>query len=273
MNKTIEAEGSELVLRNKKGDYVIIPKKYRQEVQDMIAENCHSCIDSLVETLPVASEYAKDGSVILNPDDKKPKVKVKIENPNINKTFNEDELYYWINQDIPKASDNLRNQAKYTYYSKLLEEAEFKDNEDYIKFKKELPAKLVDRFAKADSLAKTETGKKLTIKDEKIKTHLKDKANDYFKVKTELEKLRKTNTEGTDIESNAHGARSIAMGIDPILNVLHRSSDTNDNTNPENKTNLGRNFKYKVVYNPEEDNYEYVLLDAEKGSDYTLIKK
>ena len=37
MNKQIvEAEGSELILKNKSGDHVIIPKKYRQEVLDMI---------------------------------------------------------------------------------------------------------------------------------------------------------------------------------------------------------------------------------------------
>ena len=63
-NINIEAEGSELVLRNKAGDYVIIPKKYRTEVQDMIKDGCHGCIDSLVETLPVAAEYAEDGTVV-----------------------------------------------------------------------------------------------------------------------------------------------------------------------------------------------------------------
>ena len=32
-------EPKELVLKNKAGDYVVIPKKYRTEVQDMIKEN------------------------------------------------------------------------------------------------------------------------------------------------------------------------------------------------------------------------------------------
>lgn len=63
-NINIEAEGNELVLKNKAGDYVIIPKKYRLEVQDMIKEGCHGCIDSLVETLPVMEDYAPDGSII-----------------------------------------------------------------------------------------------------------------------------------------------------------------------------------------------------------------
>lgn len=62
-NLNIEAEGSELILKNKEGDYVIIPKKYRTEVQGMVKDNCHSCIDSLVETLPVMEDYAEDGSV------------------------------------------------------------------------------------------------------------------------------------------------------------------------------------------------------------------
>lgn len=63
-NINIEAEGNELILKNKAGDYVIIPKKYRLEVQDMIKENCHSCIDKLVETLPVMEDYAQDGSLL-----------------------------------------------------------------------------------------------------------------------------------------------------------------------------------------------------------------
>lgn len=68
-NINIEAEGNELILKNKAGDYVIVPKKYRLEVQDMIKENCHGCIDKLVETLPMMEDYALDGSVI--PNDKK----------------------------------------------------------------------------------------------------------------------------------------------------------------------------------------------------------
>lgn len=63
-NINIEAEGNELILKNKVGDYVIIPKKYRREVQDMIKENCHGCIDKLVETLPVMEDYAEDGSLL-----------------------------------------------------------------------------------------------------------------------------------------------------------------------------------------------------------------
>lgn len=62
-NLNIEAEGSELILKNKAGDHVIIPKKYRREVQDMLKENCHNCIDALVETLPVMADYAQNGSI------------------------------------------------------------------------------------------------------------------------------------------------------------------------------------------------------------------
>ena len=63
-NINIEAEGNELVLKNEAGDYVIIPKKYRKEVQDMIKDGCHGCIDALVETLPVMEDYAQDGSLL-----------------------------------------------------------------------------------------------------------------------------------------------------------------------------------------------------------------
>ena len=89
-NINIEAEGSELVLKNKAGDYVIIPKKYRTEVQGMIEDGCHSCIDSLVETLPIMDDYAEDGSLFPDWDkvkNKIKKVKNKIKatlNPNLN---------------------------------------------------------------------------------------------------------------------------------------------------------------------------------------------
>lgn len=87
-NINIEAEGNELVLKNKAGDYVIIPKKYRTEVQDMIKDGCHGCIDSLVETLPVMEDYAEDGSLypeepVINPNSpiKLPEVIVEAEAP------------------------------------------------------------------------------------------------------------------------------------------------------------------------------------------------
>ena len=68
-NLNIEAEGSELILKNKAGDYVIIPKKHRLEVQDMIKDGCHGCIDSLVDTLPVMTDYAGDGSLLPNDEE------------------------------------------------------------------------------------------------------------------------------------------------------------------------------------------------------------
>ena len=63
-NIDVNVEGSELVLKNKAGDYVIIPKKYRREVQDMIKDGCHGCIDKLVDTLPIMEDYAEDGSLL-----------------------------------------------------------------------------------------------------------------------------------------------------------------------------------------------------------------
>lgn len=62
----IEAEGLELILKNKAGDYVIIPKKYRKEVEGMISDGCHGCIDKLVDTLPTMEDYAEDGTLIPN---------------------------------------------------------------------------------------------------------------------------------------------------------------------------------------------------------------
>ena len=74
-NIIVEAENNELVLKNKEGDYVIIPKKYRTEVQGMIKDGCHGCIDKLVETLPVMADYADDGSLLPSWDKIKSTVK------------------------------------------------------------------------------------------------------------------------------------------------------------------------------------------------------
>lgn len=72
MNKNIEVEGGEIAILNSHGDLAIIPKDKRNWVKQKLSEGCHSCIDSLVETLPVASQYAQDGSVY--PPNKKVKV-------------------------------------------------------------------------------------------------------------------------------------------------------------------------------------------------------
>ena len=71
-NINVEAEHNELILENSNGDKVIIPANKRNWVKRKLSEGCHDCIDSLVETLPVASQYAQDGSVY--PPDKKVQV-------------------------------------------------------------------------------------------------------------------------------------------------------------------------------------------------------
>jgi hypothetical protein len=63
-NIKVEAEHNELILENSHGDKVIIPANKRNWVKQKLSEGCHDCIDSLVETLPVADEYAQDGTVI-----------------------------------------------------------------------------------------------------------------------------------------------------------------------------------------------------------------
>ena len=59
----VNAEHNEIILENSHGDKVIIPANKRNWVKQKLSEGCHGCIDSLVETLPVASQYAQDGSV------------------------------------------------------------------------------------------------------------------------------------------------------------------------------------------------------------------
>lgn len=72
----VEAENLELILENSHGDKVIIPANKRNWVKQKLSEGCHDCIDSLVETLPVASQYAQDGSVY------PPNAKVKVNHNN-----------------------------------------------------------------------------------------------------------------------------------------------------------------------------------------------
>lgn len=63
-NIKVEAEHNELILENSHGDKVIIPANKRNWVKKKLSEGCHSCIDSLVETLPIAADYAQDGTII-----------------------------------------------------------------------------------------------------------------------------------------------------------------------------------------------------------------
>ena len=63
-NINVEAEHNELILENSNGDKVIIPANKRNWVKQKLSEGCHGRIDSLVETLPVAAEYAQDGTVV-----------------------------------------------------------------------------------------------------------------------------------------------------------------------------------------------------------------
>lgn len=66
MNKNIEVEGGEIAILNSHGDLAIIPKDRRNWVKQKLSEGCHNCIDSLVETLPIASQYAQDGTLLPN---------------------------------------------------------------------------------------------------------------------------------------------------------------------------------------------------------------
>lgn len=64
MTKNIEAEGGELILRNKNGSVAIIPAKYRQEALDMIKDGCTNCLNDMISKLPRMKDYAKDGTVV-----------------------------------------------------------------------------------------------------------------------------------------------------------------------------------------------------------------
>ena len=102
MNKNIEVEGREIAIRNSHGDLAIIPKNKVNWVKQKLSEGCHDCIDSLVETLPLASQYAHDGSVY------PPGKKVKVNQDNQIKEYD-------INS---KEYRDLYNSGKLTTYDK-----------------------------------------------------------------------------------------------------------------------------------------------------------
>lgn len=66
---SIEAEGGELILQNENGDYSIIPKKDATRIQMYMKKGQHDRIDKYVSKLPLASQYAEDGTIIADPGD------------------------------------------------------------------------------------------------------------------------------------------------------------------------------------------------------------
>lgn len=60
---TIEAEGRELVLKNKGGEMAIIPKKDRSKVSKMISDNCEECLNDYISKLPKNPDVAEDGGI------------------------------------------------------------------------------------------------------------------------------------------------------------------------------------------------------------------
>ena len=101
-NIKVEAENLELILENSHGDKAIIPANKRDWVKQKLSEGCHSCIDDLVETLPIASQYAQDGSVY------PPNTKVKVNHNNQIKEYDINSSEY----------RDLYNSGKLTNYDK-----------------------------------------------------------------------------------------------------------------------------------------------------------
>ena len=63
-NTNIEVEGSELLIKNKHGDYAVIPKKHRNKVKSFIKNGFHNLVDRYVSKLPKKSDYAQEGTVV-----------------------------------------------------------------------------------------------------------------------------------------------------------------------------------------------------------------
>jgi len=124
-NFNVEVEHREIILQNEAGDHVIIPANKRGWVKRKLKEGCHTCIDSLVETLPVMEDYAQDGSLV-------PK-----DNKNIKGTI------VPVKNDIPTVQlPEVEITAKAPTWEKYKKELEskypaFKENEYLKKFKPE----------------------------------------------------------------------------------------------------------------------------------------
>lgn len=143
----IEAEGGELILKNKAGDYVIIPKSYRKEVEGMIDDGCYGCIDNLVETLPESSDYAEDGSLI--PSDPKKVKTVKIDVNGQVKTLRTDSKEY--NQLYKSGKLMGYSKGRDTYAAPELPEITVTGTADeYVVFENE--------YAKRNKVRKTDKG-------------------------------------------------------------------------------------------------------------------
>jgi hypothetical protein len=63
-SKNIEVEGNEFLLESNEGHYAVIPAKDRNAVMAMIG--CDDCINSYIKNLPKESDYAEDGTLVLN---------------------------------------------------------------------------------------------------------------------------------------------------------------------------------------------------------------
>lgn len=144
----VEAEHNELILKNSHGDHVIIPANKRGWVLKKIKEGCNTCIDSLVETLPIASEYAEYGSVYGSGD---PKEKPSQGDKNIKDNDKIKEIEEWV-ENYNKYWDK-KNKGKDT--------SEF-DNDKMRKYTKKLSWEDAILYAKLKGLNNSELAEFLT---------------------------------------------------------------------------------------------------------------
>ena len=101
----VEAEGGELILANNHGDHVIIPKDKRSEVNEHIKQGCNSCIDSIVDSLPIMDDYADNGTVIKGYFNKGRRKAGNL----LDKTYN---YARKVKREAMSAADNLYDQGK-----------------------------------------------------------------------------------------------------------------------------------------------------------------
>jgi hypothetical protein len=116
-NITVEAEHGELILKNKAGDHVIIPAEKRALVSLRMAQGCHSCIDEIVNSLPVAKKYAEMGSLYPEDDETKKVVAPKVAAPFILPTRQDSADVYESSRAAREWYENQKNNRNRNMYA------------------------------------------------------------------------------------------------------------------------------------------------------------
>jgi peptidoglycan hydrolase-like protein with peptidoglycan-binding domain len=163
-SKNIEVEGNEFLLESKEGHYAVIPAKDRSAVMAMIG--CDECINSYIQNLPKESDYAEDGTLLIDDGNKTP-VDKEVVNPEKDVVLNTVEVTVkaprWL-QDKRRLEQQFDTKFPTT-------------TNEYIKtFRKDIESKLeADRVARKNKFVETNLTKITSAPDYNLEDDEYDK--------------------------------------------------------------------------------------------------